>query len=71
MGSFDDWTCGKDLSPNELHDQVFTKFEAVLLLRPGRYFVKFRVDDEWRLAGDDWPIDRDADGVENNVLIVE
>lgn len=70
MGTFDEWTLGEDLSPESVLDSVFTRFTATLRLRPGRHLVKFLVDGEWRLAPD-WPIDRDAEGVENNVLLVE
>ena len=45
------------------------RFEGTLLLRPGKYRVKFLVDNEWRLAAD-WPTERDADGNESCLLTV-
>lgn len=46
-----------------------TRFEGTLLLRPGKYRVKFMVDDEWRLAAD-WPTEMDEEGNEVCLLTV-
>eukprot|EP00775_Hariotina_reticulata_P013728 gene13728-13850_t len=65
MGDFDDWTRGHELSAEDITtDSVFNRFEGTLLLRPGRYHVKFLVDGQWRLAAD-WPTEGD-----DNVLVV-
>jgi len=45
------------------------RFEGTLLLRPGKYRVKFMVDNEWRLAAD-WPTEKDDDGNEVCLLTV-
>jgi len=36
----------------------------------GEYQVKFQVNGEWRLAPD-WPLVRNEDGSENNLLVVD
>lgn len=69
MGSWDDWSTGVELSPSSIPDQVFTKFEGVLRLRPGKHFLKFLVDGEWRPAPD-WDTEVDAMGEYNNVVTV-
>ena len=48
---------------------LLTRFEGTLLLRPGKYRVKFLVDNEWRLAAD-WPMEKDAEGNEVCLLTV-
>lgn len=67
MGSFDGWSQGEHLSPE--YDGSFTKFSATLMLRPGRYEIKFLVDGDWQLSPEYPTI---GEGLtENNVLIVE
>lgn len=66
MGSFDGWTWGVPLSPEE--PQAFTTFSATLQLLPGTYEIKLLVDGGWRLAAD-WP--QTGEGLAaNNVLVV-
>uniref|UniRef100_A0A6N2KML7 AMP-activated protein kinase glycogen-binding domain-containing protein n=1 Tax=Salix viminalis TaxID=40686 RepID=A0A6N2KML7_SALVM len=66
MGSFDGWSQGEHLSPE--YDGSFTKFSATLMLRPGRYEIKFLVDGEWQLSPEYPTI---GEGLtENNLLIV-
>ncbi|KAH9305267.1 hypothetical protein KI387_009671, partial [Taxus chinensis] len=48
MGSFDGWTYGEQMSPE--NSASFTKFSTTLKLRPGRYEVKFLVDGEWQVS---------------------
>jgi hypothetical protein len=70
MGDFDDWTRGHELSAEDVaSDSVYSRFEGTLLLRPGKYRVKFLVDNEWRLAAD-WPTERDPEGNESCLLTV-
>ncbi|XP_065849306.1 protein PTST, chloroplastic [Euphorbia lathyris] len=67
MGSFDGWSQGEDLSPE--YDGSFTKFTTTLMLRPGRYEIKFLVDGEWRLSPEYPSV---GEGLtENNLLFVE
>lgn len=67
MGSFDGWSQGEHLSPE--YDGSFTKFSATLMLRPGRYEIKFLVDGDWQLSPEYPTI---GEGLtENNLLIVE
>ncbi|MCL7025153.1 hypothetical protein MKW94_019150 [Papaver nudicaule] len=67
MGSFDGWSQGETLSPE--YTGYYTQFSATLMLRPGRYEVKFLVDGEWRLSAE---LPTTGEGmVENNLLIVE
>ncbi|OMP14153.1 hypothetical protein COLO4_00245 [Corchorus olitorius] len=67
MGSFDGWSQGEHLSPE--YTGSFTKFSTTLLLRPGRYEIKFLVDGEWQLSPEYPTI---GEGLtENNLLIVE
>ncbi|XP_074304905.1 protein PTST, chloroplastic [Silene latifolia] len=67
MGSFDGWSQGEHLSPE--YTGSFTKFSATLLLRPGRYEIKFLVDGEWHLSSE---LPTIGEGLmENNLLIVE
>ncbi|KAI3910398.1 hypothetical protein MKX01_034792 [Papaver californicum] len=67
MGSFDSWSRGENLSPE--YTGSYTQFSATLMLRPGRYEVKFLVDGEWRLSAE-LPITGEG-MIENNLLIVE
>lgn len=70
MGDFDDWTRGHELSAEDVAtDSVYSRFEGTLLLRPGKYRVKFLVDNQWRLAAD-WPTERDEEGNEVCLLTV-
>lgn len=67
MGSFDGWSQGEHLSPEYLGS--FTRFSTTLMLRPGRYQIKFLVDGEWKLSPE-YPTT--GEGLtENNLLIVE
>ncbi|KAK9682268.1 hypothetical protein RND81_10G067900 [Saponaria officinalis] len=67
MGSFDGWSQGEHLSPE--YTGSYTKFSATLLLRPGRYEVKFLVDGEWQLSSE---LPTVGEGLmENNLLVVE
>ncbi|KAF9592448.1 hypothetical protein IFM89_014938 [Coptis chinensis] len=67
MGSFDGWSEGKQLSPE--YTDSFSKFSATLMLRPGRYEIKFLVDGEWHLTPE-LPIIGEGMTI-NNLLIVE
>ncbi|GMP27515.1 hypothetical protein CsSME_00003472 [Camellia sinensis var. sinensis] len=67
MGTFDGWSQGEDLSPE--YNGYFTKFSTTLLLRPGRYEIKFLVDGEWQLSPE-FPIVGEG-LMKNNLLIVE
>lgn len=48
MGTFDGWSQGEHLSPD--YTGSFTKFSTTLMLRPGRYEIKFLIDGEWQLS---------------------
>jgi hypothetical protein len=66
MGSFDGWTHGMPLTPEERAS--YTTFSATLQLLPGTYEIKMLVDGQWRVAAD-WP--QLGDGLEaNNLLTV-
>ena len=69
MGSFDGWTNGEQLSPNDVTGSI-TQFSTELLLRPGVYEVKFMVDGRWQLAPD-WPMSSGDPVSSNNILVVE
>ncbi|CAN0913725.1 Protein PTST, chloroplastic [Linum grandiflorum] len=67
MGSFDGWSQGEHLSPD--YNGSFTKFATTLMLRPGRYEIKFLIDGEWRLSPEYPTV---GEGLtENNLLVVE
>lgn len=66
MGSFDGWSQGEHLSPE--YTGSFTNFSATLMLRPGRYEIKFLVDGEWHLSPE-FPIVGEG-LMKNNLLIV-
>ncbi|KAK2387824.1 protein PTST, chloroplastic [Trifolium repens] len=67
MGSFDGWSQGEHLSPE--YTGSYTRFSTTLMLRPGRYEVKFFVDGEWHLSPE-LPVT--GEGLtKNNLLIVE
>ena len=66
MGSFDGWTHGVPLSPEER--DAYTTHSAKLQLLPGTYEIKFLVDSQWRVA-QDWP--QKGEGLDaNNLLVV-
>ncbi|KNA19978.1 hypothetical protein SOVF_056570 isoform B [Spinacia oleracea] len=67
MGSFDGWSQGKNLSPE--YTGSYTMFSTTLLLRPGRYEVKFLVDGAWKLSPE---LPTIGEGLnQNNMLVVE
>eukprot|EP00256_Glycine_max_P058555 XP_014626710.1 protein PTST, chloroplastic isoform X2 [Glycine max] len=67
MGTFDGWSQGEHLSPE--YTGSYTRFSTTLLLRPGRYEIKFLVDGEWKLSPE-FPII--GEGLtKNNLLVVE
>ncbi|KAM2263704.1 hypothetical protein COP1_039947 [Malus domestica] len=67
MGTFDGWSQGEDLSPE--YTGSFTTFSTTLMLRPGRYEIKFLVDGEWKLSPEFPTV---GEGLtKNNLLIVE
>ncbi|VVB09273.1 unnamed protein product [Arabis nemorensis] len=67
MGSFDGWSQHEDLSPE--YTASFTKFSTTLILRPGRYEMKFLVDGEWQISPE---FPTSGEGMtQNNVLVVE
>ncbi|KAF8378614.1 hypothetical protein HHK36_029962 [Tetracentron sinense] len=67
MGTFDGWSQGEHLSPE--YTSSFTKFSTTLMLRPGRYEIKFLVDGEWTLSPEFPTI---GEGLtKNNLLVVE
>ncbi|XP_020975209.1 protein PTST, chloroplastic isoform X2 [Arachis ipaensis] len=67
MGTFDGWSQGEHLSPE--YTGSYTRFSTTLMLRPGRYEIKFLVDGEWKLSPE-FPII--GEGLtKNNLLVVE
>ncbi|CAK9166523.1 unnamed protein product [Ilex paraguariensis] len=67
MGSFDGWSLGEHLSAD--YTGYYTKFSTAIMLRPGRYQIKFLVDGEWRLSPE---LPTIGEGLmKNNLLIVE
>ncbi|CAM8897311.1 unnamed protein product [Rhodiola kirilowii] len=67
MGTFDGWSQGEHLSPE--YTGSFTKFSTTLLLRPGRYEIKFLIDGEWQLSPEMPTVGEGL--MKNNLLIVE
>lgn len=67
MGSFDGWSHGEHLSPE--YTGSYTKFSTTLLLRPGRYEIKFLVDGEWRVSPEFPTVGEGL--MKNNLLVVE
>ncbi|CAH9066914.1 unnamed protein product [Cuscuta europaea] len=67
MGSFDGWSQGEELSPEYTGD--YTHFSTTLMLRPGRYEIKFLVNGEWQLSPEYPTIGEGL--LKNNLLIVE
>uniref|UniRef100_A0A7N0V5D3 AMP-activated protein kinase glycogen-binding domain-containing protein n=1 Tax=Kalanchoe fedtschenkoi TaxID=63787 RepID=A0A7N0V5D3_KALFE len=67
MGTFDGWSQGEHLSPEYMGS--FTKFSTTLMLRPGRYEIKFLIDGEWQLSPEMPTV---GEGLtKNNLLIVD
>ncbi|KAL1365366.1 hypothetical protein AAHE18_03G283200 [Arachis hypogaea] len=67
LGTFDGWSQGEHLSPE--YTGSYTRFSTTLMLRPGRYEIKFLVDGEWKLSPE-FPII--GEGLtKNNLLVVE
>lgn len=74
MGDFDGWTKGEALEPKlmgggtDLSASVEREFIGRIYLRPGKYKIKFLVDEKWRLSGD---MPREGEpGMDNNILEV-
>ncbi|KAL6507476.1 hypothetical protein OROGR_023671 [Orobanche gracilis] len=67
MGSFDGWSEGEHLSPE--YTGSYTTFSTTLMLRPGRYEIKFLVDGEWQLSPKFPTVGEGL--MQNNLLIVE
>jgi len=67
MGTFDGWSQVEQLSPE--YTGSYTKFSTTLMLRPGRYEIKFLVDGEWHLSPE-FPTVGEGP-MKNNLLIVE
>ncbi|PKI68393.1 hypothetical protein CRG98_011190 [Punica granatum] len=67
MGTFDGWSQGEHLSPE--YTGSYTKFSTTLMLRPGRYEIKFLVDGEWQLSPEYPTVGEGM--MKNNLLIVE
>ncbi|GKA72805.1 immunoglobulin E-set [Tanacetum coccineum] len=67
MGSFDGWSHGEYLSAE--YTGSYTRFSTSVMLRPGRYEIKFLVDGEWLLSPDYPTVGEGL--MENNLLIVE
>lgn len=67
MGSFDGWSQGEHLSPE--YTGSFSRFSTTLILRPGRYEIKFLVDGEWKLSPEFPTVGEGL--MKNNLLVVE
>ncbi|XP_062150756.1 protein PTST, chloroplastic isoform X2 [Alnus glutinosa] len=67
MGTFDGWSQGEQLSPE--YTGSLTKFSTTLMLRPGRYEIKFLVDGEWHLSPEYPTVGEGL--LKNNLLIVK
>lgn len=67
MGSFDGWSHGEYLSAE--YTGSYTRFSTSIMLRPGRYEIKFLVDGEWLLSPEYPTVGEGL--LENNLLIVE
>ncbi|XP_024977946.1 protein PTST, chloroplastic [Cynara cardunculus var. scolymus] len=67
MGSFDGWSHGEYLSAE--YTGSYTRFSTSIMLRPGRYEIKFLVDGEWLLSPDYPTVGEGL--LENNLLIIE
>ncbi|CAI9110571.1 OLC1v1010623C1 [Oldenlandia corymbosa var. corymbosa] len=66
MGSFDNWNQGEELSQEYTGYQ--TQFSTTLMLRPGRYEIKFLVDGEWMLSPEYPTVGEGL--MQNNLLVV-
>eukprot|EP00300_Choanocystis_sp_HF-7_P005528 c14131_g1_i1.p1 GENE.c14131_g1_i1~~c14131_g1_i1.p1 ORF type:complete len:435 (-),score=84.46 c14131_g1_i1:1169-2473(-) len=64
-GEFNGWA-----DPIEMARDSNMDFQTVVFMPPGRYMVKYIVDNEWRLAAN-LPTEYDMAGHENNVIVVE
>ncbi|KAI7749047.1 hypothetical protein M8C21_009953 [Ambrosia artemisiifolia] len=67
MGSFDGWSHGEYLSAE--YTGSYTRFSTSIMLRPGRYEIKFLVDGEWLLSPEYPTVGEGL--MENNLLVVE
>ncbi|XP_073294083.1 protein PTST, chloroplastic [Primulina huaijiensis] len=67
MGSFDGWSQGEHLSPD--YTDSYTTFSTTLMLRRGRYEIKFLVDGEWQLSPEFPTVGEGL--MQNNLLTVE
>ncbi|XP_076909233.1 protein PTST, chloroplastic-like [Bidens hawaiensis] len=67
MGSFDGWSHGEYLSAE--YTGSYTRFSTSLMLRPGRYEIKFLVDGEWLLSPEYPTVGEGL--MENSLLVVE
>jgi len=70
MGSFDNWTAGFELSPEDYTFSGDQLFEVDAQMLPGTYEVKFLVDGQWRLS-DVWPMSSPDWLSANNLLTVD
>ncbi|KAL8231160.1 hypothetical protein R6Q57_000938 [Mikania cordata] len=66
MGSFDGWSHGEYLSAE--YTGSYTRFSTSIMLRPGRYEIKFLVDGEWLLSPEYPTVGEGL--MENNLLVV-
>ncbi|KAK4426537.1 protein PTST, chloroplastic [Sesamum alatum] len=67
MGSFDGWSQGEHMSPE--YNGSYATFSTTLMLRPGRYEIKFLVDGDWKLSPEFPTVGEGM--LQNNLLIVE
>ncbi|XP_051115257.1 protein PTST, chloroplastic isoform X2 [Andrographis paniculata] len=67
MGTFDGWTQGEHLSPE--YTGSYMTFSTTLMLKPGRYEIKFLVDGEWLLSPEFPSVGEGL--MQNNLLVVE
>lgn len=67
MGSFDGWSQGEHMSPE--YNGSYATFSATLMLRPGRYEIKFLVDGDWKLSPEFPTVGEGM--LQNNLLIVD
>ncbi|KAL0381461.1 UNVERIFIED_CONTAM: protein PTST, chloroplastic [Sesamum angustifolium] len=67
MGSFDGWSQGEHMSPE--YNGSYATFSTTLMLRPGRYEIKFLVDGDWKLSPEFPTVGEGM--LQNNLLIVD